>query len=61
VETELFAATYRNYGLATGRYPVLEITASVEPFDHGHGFTLRVQRAGQPRTKGLRPKSALDQ
>jgi hypothetical protein len=27
VETELFAQTYRSYGLATVRYPVLEITA----------------------------------
>ncbi len=29
VETELFAATYRSYGLATVRYPVLEISATV--------------------------------
>ena len=27
VETELFAPTYRSYGLATVRYPVLEVTA----------------------------------
>ena len=51
VETELFAATYRNYGLATVRYPVLEIAATVEPFENGRGLTLRVQRAGKPRTK----------
>ncbi len=51
VETELFAATYRSYGLATVRYPVLEITATVEPFENGRGFTLRVHRAGKPRTK----------
>ncbi len=51
VETELFAPTYRSYGLATVRYPVLEITATVEPFENGRGFTLRVQRAGRPRTK----------
>jgi hypothetical protein len=25
VETELFATTYRNYALATVRYPVLEV------------------------------------
>jgi hypothetical protein len=30
VETELFAQTYKNYGLATVRYPVLEVTAMVE-------------------------------
>jgi DNA-directed DNA polymerase III PolC len=49
VETELFAATYRNYGLATVRYPVLEITARVEPFENGRGHSLRVMRAGKPR------------
>ncbi|MBI3853305.1 MAG: DNA polymerase III subunit alpha [Verrucomicrobia bacterium] len=50
VETELFAATYKSYGLATVRYPVLEITATVEPFENGRGFSLRVLRAGKPRT-----------
>jgi DNA polymerase III alpha subunit len=49
VETELFAQTYRTYGLATVRYPVLEITAKVEPFKNGRGYSLRVQRAGKPR------------
>ena len=29
VETELFAQTYKSYGLATVRYPVLEATATV--------------------------------
>ena len=50
VETELFAQTYKSYGLATVRYPVLEIKATVEPFENGRGFSLRVLRAGQPRT-----------
>ena len=50
VETELFAATYRSYGLATIRHPVLEITARVEPFENGRGHTLRVLRAGSPRS-----------
>jgi DNA-directed DNA polymerase III PolC len=49
VETELFAKTYRSYGLATVRYPVLEITARVEPFENGLGYSLRVMRAGRPR------------
>ncbi|MFN0125673.1 MAG: DNA polymerase IV [Verrucomicrobiales bacterium] len=49
IETELFADTYRRHGLATVRHPVLEITATVEPFDNGHGHTLRVLRAGPPR------------
>jgi len=51
VETELFAQTYRSYGLATVRYPVLEVEARVEAFENGRGFTLRVLRAGKPRTK----------
>lgn len=55
VETELFAATYRSYGLATVRYPVLEIAASVEPFENGRGFSLRVLRAGKPRLRNGAP------
>jgi hypothetical protein len=47
----LFAKTYRSYGLNTIRYRVLEITATVEPFENGRGHTLRVLRAGKPRTK----------
>ena len=35
---------YRCYGLATVRYPVLEVTARVEGFENGRGFTLRVLR-----------------
>ncbi|MEY2428335.1 MAG: polymerase subunit alpha, partial [Verrucomicrobiota bacterium] len=50
VETELFARTYKSYGLTTIRYRVLEITATVEAFENGRGFTLRVLRAGKPRT-----------
>jgi hypothetical protein len=46
IETELFADTYRSYGLAMGRYPVLEVTARVESFENGNGYTLRVLRAG---------------
>ncbi|HTQ51483.1 MAG TPA: DNA polymerase III subunit alpha [Candidatus Acidoferrales bacterium] len=49
VETELFAQTYKSYGLATVRYPVLEVEAKVEAFQNGRGFTLRVLRAGRPR------------
>ena len=35
VKTELFAQTYKSYGLATVRYPLLEVTATVEPFENG--------------------------
>ncbi len=51
VETELFARTYQSYGLNTVRYRVLEITATVEPFENGRGYSLRVLRAGKPRTR----------
>lgn len=51
VETELFAGTYKSHGLATVRYPVLEVEASVEPYENGRGFSLRVFRAGEPREK----------
>jgi len=51
VETELFAKTYKNYGLATVRYPVLEVAATVEGYENGKGFSLRVLRAGKPRSK----------
>ena len=53
VETELFAQTYKNYALATVRYPVLEVTATVEPFENGRGFSLRALAARNPRTRGL--------
>jgi DNA polymerase III alpha subunit len=49
VETEMFAPTYRSYGLAVVRYPVLEVSATVEPFENGRGFSLRILRAGRPR------------
>jgi error-prone DNA polymerase len=49
VETELFARTYRSYGMNTVRYRVLEVTATVESFPNQRGFTLRVLHAGKPR------------
>jgi len=51
VETELFAKTYREHGLATVRYDVLEVRAKVEPFENSRGFTLRVFRCGAPRER----------
>jgi error-prone DNA polymerase len=51
VETELFAQTYKSYGLATVRHPVLEVKARVEPFENGRGFSLRVLSAGKPRQR----------
>jgi DNA polymerase-3 subunit alpha len=49
VETELFANTYRSYGLATVRYPVLEVTVKVEAYENKRGYSLCVLRAGKPR------------
>jgi DNA polymerase-3 subunit alpha len=51
IETEMFADTYRRFGLATVRYPVLEVTATVETFDNHRGYTLNVHRAGKPRKR----------
>jgi DNA polymerase III alpha subunit len=51
IETELFAATYRRHGLATVRYPVLEVTAVVEPYENGRGYSLRVLEARAPRQR----------
>ena len=59
VETELFAQTYKSHGLATVRYPVLEITASVEPFENGRGFSLRVLRARLAGVSGCPPPLAM--
>ncbi len=56
VETQLFRNAYRKYGLVTVRYPVLEITATVEPFDNENGFTLNIRRAGKPRQRRNGPE-----
>jgi len=49
VECEIFAAAYRSYGLNTVRYPVVQVTAKVKPFDNFQGFTLEVRRVVQAR------------
>lgn len=54
VETELFAQTYKSYGLATARYPVLDVEAKVEPYENGRGFSLRGLRAGKPEPSNTR-------
>jgi DNA polymerase III alpha subunit len=51
IETELFARTYQTYGLATVRYPVLEVEGRVEPFENGRGFGLRALAARKPRAR----------
>jgi hypothetical protein len=49
VECELFADTYRRFGINTIRFPVVELTATVTPYDNGLGYSLQVQRVGKPR------------
>ncbi len=49
IECEIFAATYRRFGLATVQFAVVEIEATVTPFDNALGCTLDVQRVGKPR------------
>jgi error-prone DNA polymerase len=51
VECEIFAAAYRLYGLNTVRYPVVQITGEVKPFDNGQGYTLEVLRVEKVRSK----------
>ncbi len=42
VETEMFAAIYRAFGMETIRSPVIEVEGIVTPFENGRGYTLRV-------------------
>jgi len=51
VECELFADTYRRFGINTVRYPVVELTATVTPYDNALGYSLQVERVGKPRQK----------
>jgi error-prone DNA polymerase len=50
VECEIFAAAYRLYGLNTVRYPVVQVTAEVKPFDNLAGYTLEVLRVERARS-----------
>ena len=49
IECEMFAATYRRFGLTTVRFAVVEVEATVTPFDNGLGCTLDVTRVEKPR------------
>jgi DNA polymerase III alpha subunit len=48
VETELFAAVYKAYGMETIKSPLIELEGFVEPFENKKGYTLRVLRVAQP-------------
>ena len=61
VETELFSKTYRSYGLATVRYPVLEIEGRIEPFENGAGLHLTSNRSkASPPNNGVQRLMPLD-
>jgi error-prone DNA polymerase len=49
VECEIFAEAYRAFGINTVRYPVVEVSGIVKPFDNGLGCTLQVEGIGRPR------------
>jgi error-prone DNA polymerase len=51
IECELFASAYARFGLETIRHPVLEITATVQPFENGNGCTLNVHAVRKARRK----------
>ncbi|MFZ4777330.1 MAG: fused DNA polymerase IV/DNA polymerase III subunit alpha, partial [Terrimicrobiaceae bacterium] len=53
LETEMFAVTFRKFGLETLRHPVLEITGTVIPFDGDRGHSLRIESVKRPRRKGV--------
>lgn len=54
-ECEVFAEAYRRFGLATIRYPVVEVTAQVTPFPGGMGCSLTVQSIRAPRRVAKNP------
>jgi hypothetical protein len=39
IECEIFAQTYRRFGLETVRHPVVELQAGVTAFDNNLGYT----------------------
>ncbi len=49
IECEIFAEAYARWGLATVRWPVVEVEAIVTAFDNANGCTLDVQRISLPR------------
>ncbi|MBP7949388.1 MAG: DNA polymerase III subunit alpha [Verrucomicrobiales bacterium] len=49
IECEIFARAWARWGLATVRWPVVEVEAVVTPFENANGFTLTVQRIVKPR------------
>jgi error-prone DNA polymerase len=51
IECELFASAYARFGLETIRHPIVEITATVQPFENQNGCTLNVRSVRKARNK----------
>jgi DNA-directed DNA polymerase III PolC len=51
-ECNLFASACSRFGTESIRHPVLEITATVQPFDNGNGCSLNVHRIRKARETG---------
>ena len=49
IECEIFAGDYRRWGLATVRWPVVQVEGTVSVFENDIGFTLNVQRVCKSR------------
>lgn len=48
IETEMFAGTFRRFGLETLRHAVLEVTGTVVPFEGDRGYSLRIESVRKP-------------
>jgi DNA-directed DNA polymerase III PolC len=57
-ECELFASACARFATESIRHPVIEITATVRPFDNGNGFSLDVHRIRAARTQPPPPQAA---
>lgn len=49
LECEMFAASYRRFGLETIRHPVVEVSGTVTPAENGKGFSLEVKSVQKAR------------
>ena len=54
IECEIFADSYKRWGLATVRWPVIEVQATIAVFENRNGFTLNAHRIGKPKAKAHR-------
>lgn len=55
LETEMFAAAFRRFGIESFRHPILEATGTVVPFEGTAGFSLRIESLRRPRRHAAPP------